>query len=199
MPDRPTAGRDRPMLADETQIAPSGLHIERTTEMKTLVTSALILATLSGAALASSATPSVNPGDVQLARIAGVEPGDYSRSELIALIDAQRENDTSAVNYYLSGANRASATGNDSAGLVQLARSAGVEPGLFTAAELLAIIDAKRENDTSKVNFYLSGTNRQGDSGTVTPGKAQLAAIAGVNAADYTLAELVALQPTADD
>ncbi|MEY4983899.1 MAG: hypothetical protein RIR62_2165 [Pseudomonadota bacterium] len=167
--------------------------------MKTLVTSALILATLSGAALASSATSGVNPGDAQLARIAGVEPGEFSRNELIAIIEAQRENDSSAVNFYLSGANRGSASANDNAGLEQLARLAGVEPGLYTANELVTIIDAQREDDTAKVNYYLSGANRQGESGLVTPGKAQLAAIAGVNPADYTLAELVAMQPTADD
>lgn len=167
--------------------------------MKTLVTSALILATLSGAALASSAVPGVNAGDAQLALTAGVEPGRYTRGELIAIIDAKRENETATAQYFLSGANRVSAASNDSAGAVQLALTAGVEPGQYTVAELVQIIDAKRENDTDKLNFILSGTNRQGEAAGVSPGKAQLAALAGVNAADYTLAELIQLQPSFDD
>lgn len=167
--------------------------------MKTLVTSALILATLSGAALASSAVPGLNAGDVQLARVAGVEPGRYSRAELLQIIDATRQNEPLTAQYFLSGANRASGASNDSAGAVQLARTAGVEPGRFTVAELINLIEAKRDNDTVTVNYILSGTNRQGEAEGVSPGKAQLAALVGVNPADYSLAELVALQPTSDD
>lgn len=167
--------------------------------MKTLIASAAILAALSGAALASSPVAGVNAGDAQLALTAGVEPGRYSRAELIRIIDAKRDNDQTAVQYYLSGANRASSAGNDSAGAVQLALSAGVEPGVYTVAELIQIIDAKRENDEERLNFILSGTNRQGESEGISAGKAQLAATLGVNAADYTLAELVALTSDNDD
>lgn len=165
--------------------------------MKTLIASAAVLAALSGAALASSPVAGVSAGDAQLALNAGVEPGLYSRAELIQIIDARRDNDKTAAQYFLSGANRASATGNDTAGAVQLALTAGVEPGTYTVPELIQIIDAKRENDTERLNFILSGTNRQGERAGISAGKAQLAATLGVDAADYTLAELVAL--TAND
>lgn len=158
--------------------------------MKTLVASAAILAALSGAALASSPVAGVNAGDAQLALTAGVEPGRYSRAELIRIIDAKRDNDQTAVQYYLSGANRASSAGNDSAGAVQLALSAGVEPGVYTVAELTQIIDTKRENDDERLNFISEG---------ISAGKAQLTATLGVNAADDTLAELVALTSDNDD
>lgn len=165
--------------------------------MKTLLASAAILAAFSGAALASSPVPGVSAGDAQLALTAGVEPGRYSRAELIRILDAKRENDAGAVQYYLSGANRTSAAGNDSAGAVQLALTAGVEPGAYSVPELIQIIDAKRENDTELLNFILSGANRQGEREGVSPGKAQLAASLGLNPADYTLAELAVL--TADN
>ena len=165
--------------------------------MKTLLASAAILAAISGAALASSPVPGVSAGDAQLALTAGVEPGRYSRAELIRILDAKRENDAGAVQYYLSGANRTSAAGNDSAGAVQLALTAGVEPGAYSVPELIQIIDAKRENDTELLNFILSGANRQGEGEGVSPGKAQLAASLGLNPADYTLAELAVL--TADN
>lgn len=161
--------------------------------MKTLLASAAVLAALSGAALASSPVPGVSAGDAQLALTAGVEPGRYSRAELIQIIEAKRENDAGAVQYFLSGANRASAVGNDSAGAVQLALTAGVEPGVYSVPELIQIIEAKRENDAERLNFILSGANREGERAGVSPGKAQLAASLGLNPADYTLAELVLL------
>jgi hypothetical protein len=112
--------------------------------MKTILTSALIIATLSGAAFAS--TP-----------VAGV-----------------------------------------SAGAAQMALALGVEPGRFTTNELLDIQDAKHENDQFRLNAILSGANRPtGDRG-VTAGKAQLAALIGVNPADYTLAQLTAMQRVPD-
>lgn len=169
--------------------------------IRKLTASALILATLSGAALASSAQPGANAGDVQLALTAGVEPGTYSRAELINIIEAKRENDATRLNYFLSGANRSAASATDSAGLDQLAASAGVQPGQYTAAELQQLIRARQDGDTEVVNFILSGANRTSanPAEAVTPGEAQLAAIIGVDPAQYTLAELVALQPQSDD
>jgi hypothetical protein len=167
--------------------------------MKTLLTSALIAATLSGAAFAASAVPGINPGDVQLALSAGVEPGAYSRSELLNILEAKRNNEDAG--YFLSGANRTSASGNANAGAAQLALTAGVEPGAYSVPELLQIIEAKRDGDTDRLNFVLSGASRStaNPAETVTPGEATLAAVIGVNPADYTLAELIALQPQSDD
>ncbi len=166
--------------------------------MKTLLTSALIIATLSGAAFAASPVAGVSAGDAQLALAAGVEPGSLSKPDLLALIEAKRDNDATATAFYLSGANQSSTIGNDNAGAAQLALALGVEPGRFTTAELLQIQDAKRDNDQFRINAILSGQTRAAGDRGVTAGKEQLAALAGVNAADYTLAELVALQPKAD-
>lgn len=82
-------------------------------------------------------------------------------------------------------------------GDVQLAYSAGVEPGAYTRAEMIQIIDAKQEGETTRVNYILSGENRKAanPASVVTPGEEQLARAIGVDAADHTLAELVALQP----
>jgi hypothetical protein len=163
--------------------------------MKTIITSALILATVAGSAFAASPSANVTPGEAQIALAAGVQPGSVSKTDLLAAIDAKRENDANRAAYYLSAANQPTTSAANSAGAAQLALEAGVEPGRFTTAELLELINAKRENDSARVNFILSGANRQGVSSDVTPGKVQLAATAGVNAADYSLSDLVALQP----
>lgn len=166
-----------------------------------LTASALVLATLSGAALASSAQPGLNAGDVQLALTAGVQPGEYSRAELINIIEARKANEDTRVDYYLSGSNRASSSDLNAPGLAQLARSAGVEPGIYTANELQLLLRAQSENDEETIRFILSGDNRKSanPAEVVTPGKAQLASALGVNPADYTLAELIALQPSTGD
>jgi hypothetical protein len=162
--------------------------------IRNFTASALILAALTGAAAASSAQPGVSAGDVQLALSAGVEPGRYSRVELINIIEAREEGETTRLNYYLSGANRASGAtiGND-----QLAAAAGVEPGRFTTNELNRLITAQDEGDRAEVQFILSGANRAeaNPAEVVTPGEAQLAARIGVDPAKYTLNELVAMQP----
>lgn len=166
--------------------------------MKALVTSALILATLSGAAYAASPVAGVSAGEAQLALAAGVQPGSLSKADLLALIEAKRDNDSAAVNFYLSGSNQASNVANDTAGAAQLALALGVQPGQYSTAELLALQEAKRENDQYRIRAILAGETRGSSDRGVTPGKEQLAAVAGVNAADYSLAELVALQPKPD-
>lgn len=166
-----------------------------------LTASALVLATLSGAALASSAQPGVNAGDVQLALSAGVQPGEYTRAELINIIEARKQNDDTRLNYFLSGSNRASDVSLNAPGLDQLARSAGVEPGIYTADELQRIIKAKSDGNDEIVRFIVSGENRKAanPAEVVTPGEAQLAALVGVDPAQYTLAELIAMQPNSND
>jgi hypothetical protein len=168
--------------------------------IRNLTASALILAALTGAAAASSAQPGLNAGDVQLALSAGVQPGEYNRAELINIIEARQDGETTRLNYFLSGANRSSTSSANNAGLDQLAASAGVEPGQFNANELQRLIQAKADGDTTEVRFILSGANRTAPNPAevVTPGEAQLAAAIGVDPAQYTLAELVALQPHDD-
>lgn len=164
--------------------------------IRNITASALILAALTGAAAASSAQPGLNAGDVQLALSAGVEPGKYSRAELINIIDAREDGETTRLSYFLSGANRATEVVGDA----QLAAAAGVEPGRFTANELQRLIRAQEVGDSAEVRFILSGDNRRegNPAEVVTPGEAQLAAAIGVDPADYTLNELIALQPHDD-
>lgn len=154
---------------------------------KSIITPALIALSLAGAASAGQVS-----NDAQLAGAAGVAAGQYTAAELQLIINARRDNDNTALNYYLSGTNRAETTG-DSSG--QLAKLAGVAPGTYSASELQLIINANRENEPDQAAFIISGTNRKAVDavGTVTAGKAQFAAELGVNAADYTLAQLVAL------
>ena len=85
----------------------------------------------------------------------------------------------------LAGAANAAQPSQD----VQLAASAGVAAGQYSAAELQAIIDARQDNDTGLLNFYLSGANRaaasvQGDT------SGQLAKLAGVQPGAYSASEL---------
>lgn len=168
--------------------------------IRNLTISALLLAAVSGTAFAASPTAGLNAGDVQLALSAGVEPGRHTTAELVAIIEARKENASDRLNYYLSGANREGATG-DAAGWNQLAATIGVEPGQYTPAELQRLEQALRDNDRQEVDFILSGDNRReaNPAEVVTPGEAQLAAAVGVDPAQYTLAELIALQPEVDN
>jgi hypothetical protein len=162
---------------------------------KYIVTPALIALTLAGAA--SAASPS---SDAQLAAAAGVQVGQYTAAELQSILEARNENDTSKLNFYLSGANRAAAeVQGDTSG--QLAKLAGVQPGAYSASELQLIIDARKENDRDRVAYVLSGTNRVAPAAAeaVTAGEVQIAAALGVDPAQYTLAELIALTEAAND
>lgn len=163
---------------------------------RNLTASALILAALTGAAAASSAQPGLNAGDVQLALSAGVEPGRYTRVELINILEAREQGETTRLNYFLSGANRATEVVGDA----QLAAAAGVAQGDFSASELQRLIRAQEEGDTTEARFILSGESRRAPNPAevVTPGEAQLAAAIGVDPTQYTLSELVALQPHDD-
>ncbi|MDO9639613.1 MAG: hypothetical protein Q7J44_13825 [Pseudotabrizicola sp.] len=161
--------------------------------MRTLMISAAALALTAGIAAA-------NPGLDQLAAQAGVSANDYTQGQLIQLLDAQRDNDVERINFIKSQAGNGAAIRSDmGAGSAstdaQLAAAAGVEPGRFTINELQLLIEAKRDNDTQMTNFILSGQNRANGkpANVVTPGQAQLAALLGVDASQYTLAELTAL------
>lgn len=153
---------------------------------------------LSAAALALSAGLAVaNPGTAQLAAQAGVSANDYTQAQLLQLLDAQRDNDDARIRFIMSqaGQNTVSRSNMGDGAVssdVQLAAAAGVEPGRFTTNELQRLIVAKQDNDTHTIDFILSGQNRaQGNAAdVVTPGQAQFAATLGVDASQYTLAEL---------
>jgi hypothetical protein len=157
---------------------------------------------ISAAALALSAGVAVaNPGLEQLAASAGVSAKDFSVAQLVRLTEAQRNNDADEVRFILSQAGQGGlsrsdmGTGNVSQD-AQLAAAAGVAPGLYSANELQRLIEARRNNDAEAINFLLSGGNRNGaaPADVVSPGKAQLAASLGLNPADYTLNQLIAIK-----
>lgn len=146
----------------------------------------------------------VSPGAVMLANVNGVEPGTYTVSDLIRLDDAQRESvQASEVRFikqngtYTTRANTWDVGPVNSEGADQVAGASEAPKGVHSIDELIQISNAQRENDYRTENFYTSGTNRQttdGDVGSVTPGKAQLAASLGVDPTQYTTSQLVSMQ-----
>lgn len=169
--------------------------------MRTFTLSALALAAAltGGAAVAQS----VSPGSAQLAYSAGVEPGQFTDAQLIRLINAQRDNDVEEINFILSqrGADvsRSDVSGV-SAGAAQLAATVGVEAGALPLNDLVRLDRAQFEDDKETASYILSGGSDAGSiNGATSAGARQLAAILGVNAADYTLSELVALSSDQND
>lgn len=86
-------------------------------------------------------------------------------------------------------------------GADQLARSVGVAPGTYSLSQLTALKDATEANDFDRIALIKSNAAGSGEYATTAStsnygngaGKTQLAAAAGVDASDYSLAELVAL------
>jgi hypothetical protein len=162
--------------------------------LKSILTPALIALSFAGAA--NAAQPS---NDAQLAASAGVAVGQYSASELQLIIEARKDNDASALSYYLSGVNRADHGAGDTSG--QMAKLAGVQSGSLTAADLTNLNEARKDNDLNQAAFILSGVghNAPAAADVVTPGKAQLAAALGLDPAAHTLSQLAALTALAND
>lgn len=163
--------------------------------MRKFTLSALALASAlsAGAAVAQSSSA----GYDQLAAAAGVSGEGYSVSVLQRLIEARRDNDQALISLLKaqrdSGVTR-SDMGGTSAGAAQFAATLGVEPGRFSLNELARLERAIANEEQEEIDFILSGTIReQGATGASNPGTQQLAAILGLNAADYTLNELTAL------
>ena len=162
--------------------------------LKTFVTPVLIFLSLAGAAGAQSLS-----ADFQLASAAGVSVGRYTAAELQVIAQARQDNDTTTLNFYLSGQNRVTGNVTDAGG--QLAKQAGVADGQYTVAELIRIQNAKATNDSFTLAYYLSGQDRvaAAPASVVTPGKAQIAASLGVDPAAYTLSELATMARKADE
>lgn len=81
-----------------------------------------------------------------------------------------------------------------SPGAIQMSHEAGVTPGIYDVAQLQRLQEARANSDKEAVAFILSqgadyGVNTL-DGASVTGGKQQLANEAGVNAADFTIAQL---------
>lgn len=65
----------------------------------------LTLAAVAALVTGTASAQMINPGDVQLSLKAGVEPGVYSTSQLVRLLEAQRENRTAEIDFILREAN----------------------------------------------------------------------------------------------
>jgi len=93
----------------------------------------------------------------------------------------------------------AQASAND-----QLARSVGVEPGVYTTAQLAQLKTALNDQEDGERHFDFLISKFNGDivstqSVGVTPGRAQLAASLGLTPADFTTAELAQIKSAAAD
>ena len=149
--------------------------------IKTL-SAALALVVVAGAASAQTYTAA----EAQMAASAGVAPGLYTDAQLVQLIEAKRDGDAQRVAFILSQA------GNGAT----VSTSGGSAANALAQETLLR--EAIREGDSTAVAYIQSGADRSAanPASVVTPGEAQLAAIVGVDPADYTLNELAAMQPS---
>lgn len=142
----------------------------------------------------------VSAGEAQLAKLLNVEPGQYTLAELIRLDDAVRANDLVEVQVILDRAtenNGLSTRNAPSAGVAQLAAIEGVNASDYSVSQLIRLSDAQRANDLVLV-AQIKAENNDSPYAGVSAGRAQIAANLGVNPADYTLAELVAMDESAD-
>ncbi|MEY8099322.1 hypothetical protein AB9F29_18155 [Falsihalocynthiibacter sp. S25ZX9] len=144
-------------------------------------------------------------GNDQLAKLAGVEPGVYTTSELIQIDQARKTQDDEKLNFYLLGENRVSRTdftGSVNAGVTELAAIEGVSADGYTASTLIELSVAESENDAEKIAFIKA--EAAGEIATPAPnavngGKEQLAAFVGKDAASYSVAELNLLNEQSRD
>jgi len=119
----------------------------------------------------------------QLALSLGVEPGAYTTAELVQLRRAQEDNDPSTIDFILSGGSNLDPATSERLGL-QVALDRAVEEGDYTLARYLRTrLDAP--------------ANGAAAADSVTEVPAHLLAVAAsldIDAADYTVGELVALE-----
>jgi len=144
---------------------------------------AIAVAATSAAALPAAAQ-SLSVGEIQLARSVGVQPGTLSVSQLIFLNQAIEEG---------AAAGRANTAAIlNSSGDERF--SSSNQPSI--AAREILLERAIQEGDDFLIQQYSKTVvdNTASDRGQVSQGKAQLAASLNVNAAEFTTAELVALQ-----
>jgi hypothetical protein len=145
----------------------------------------------------------------QLARSLGLEPGVYTTAELAAIkgvreaassTDAATAASLEAL--YTSGV--VSTQSVEDTANAQLAASLGLEAGVYTTGELAAI-KGVREAATGTDAATATALEALYEGGVVStqsvggPATEQLARSLGVNAADYSLAELAALKGDFED
>jgi hypothetical protein len=99
-------------------------------------------------------------GAVMLAKNLGVAPGFMSVADLIILDDAIRDGDETRIAFQLAKTNpdvsRSGINATPSAGHIQIAKLAGVEPGRLSTGDLNRLIDAQRSGDVVLVKYLLN-------------------------------------------
>lgn len=164
--------------------------------LKTVAFAALVSVAAAGSVFAAGA----NPGKEQIAAKLGVDASQFTLSQLVQLEEAARDNDRQAFKFIQDqAAGKIHEASSTSPGNVQRALTLGVEPGRFTPAELTQLEVARKNGDSEVWRFITTGANRTAKGDSNNAGKAQLAASLGVNAADYSLNELVALHGASND
>lgn len=171
---------------------------------KTAIVSALALAATAGAAAAMDAP---SQGAAMLARINGVAPGAYEVSDLVRLGEARRSVDEGHVVRHILDRGRTgiagrAATAGAGAEAAQLARSVGEAPGRLGIDELAALDAAQSEANADHVARFISGGGLRADTGDSRgsgAARAQIAAALNLDAADFTLAQLVRLDLAAQE
>ncbi|WP_044006458.1 hypothetical protein [Jannaschia sp. CCS1] len=140
----------------------------------------------------------------QLAQSIGVEVGVYTSSELVQMQAALADNNQALFNHLQSsfnGQDVVTTGGGISDGHAQFAASLGLDPGTYTASELIQIRTA-RENGDAATERFLTGSAEEiisTQSGGISAGARQLATTLGVDPADYTLSELTRMYISAYD
>jgi len=133
----------------------------------------------------------------QFARSLGIEPGVYTDAELVELRAAMDADDEQRIRQLTRNHDGAVVStqsyGTMSDASTQLARSVGLEPGVYTDEQMIRIRAAMDGED----NLVLRQLIREGGSEVLstqsigtTEGDAQLARILGVDSAEMSRAEL---------
>lgn len=137
----------------------------------------------------------------QLAASLGVEPGVYSTAELVTLRTAMEDGNEALANFILDGGSETVSTQSFgiSAGHQQLADALGVDAADYSVAELVTLRDAIENDNEARVNFILSGGSETVSTQSFGTSADQFAASIGVDAADFSAAQLILLRAAMED
>ncbi len=136
----------------------------------------------------------------QLAMSLGVEPGEYTLSELVQLQTAMEEGDQKKIDFIMAGGGTTVPESAVSPAQIQLATELNVDPANFSYAELVQLRQARLTGDIQEEGFILSGENDIiSTQSFVSPGQAQIAASLGLDPTEYTLAELASIAAERED
>ncbi len=130
----------------------------------------------------------------QLAASIGVEPGQYTLAELVALQAAIDDNDQQLIRAIQEGRVETATAADVTPGQAELAQSLGVDPSEYTLAELAQLRDARATGNAGLEAQVLEGDAGAVSGSGITDGHAQIAASLGLDPADYSFSELVRIK-----